>query len=114
MINRLKNYGCEAQAIEQPLDLSVPENLMILSVYLAMPDIDNRRRSMKITEGVRAAKKQGRWLGKAPFGYKIERDEKNKPLLIPGDKAPIVKRIFTDIAKGFTQTEVRENLRKQK
>ncbi len=79
MINRLKNYGCEAQAIEQPLDLSVPENLMILSVYLAMPDIDNRRRSMKITEGVRAAKKQGRWLGKAPFGYKIERMKRTSP-----------------------------------
>jgi site-specific DNA recombinase len=113
MINRLRNYGCEVQAIEQPLDLSVPENLMILSVYLAMPDIDNRRRSMKITEGVRAAKKQGRWLGKAPFGYKIERDDKNKPLLVPGEKAKVIKKIFADIANGKTQSEVKDELKKK-
>ncbi|MBI5857592.1 MAG: recombinase family protein [Sphingobacteriales bacterium] len=111
MITRLRNYKCEAQAIEQPLDLSIPENLMILSVYLAMPDIDNKRRSMKITEGVRAAKKQGRWLGKAPYGYKIDRDEKNKPLLIPGEKSKIVRKIFADLAKGYAQSEIREALR---
>src|SRR5690348_512822 len=46
MIERLKGYGVEVQAIEQPLDISIPENLMILSVYLAMPDIDNKRRSI--------------------------------------------------------------------
>lgn len=48
MINQLRNYGVEVQAIEQPLDLSIPENQMILSVYLALPDIDNRRRSLKV------------------------------------------------------------------
>ncbi|MBK7558959.1 MAG: recombinase family protein [Chitinophagaceae bacterium] len=63
MISRLKNYGIEVQAIEQPLDLCVPENLMLHALYLSLPDIDNRRRSMKITGGVRAAKAAGRWLG---------------------------------------------------
>lgn len=113
IINRLKQYGCEVRAIEQPLDLTIPENLMILSVYLALPDIDNRRRSIKITEGVRAAKKNGRWLGKAPFGYKVERDEKNKPLLVAGEKAKIVRRIFNDIANGQSQAEVRATLKKK-
>jgi len=40
----VQGYGVEVQAIEQPLDLSIPENLMMLSVYLSMPEIDNRRR----------------------------------------------------------------------
>lgn len=87
MINRLENYGIEVQAIEQPLDLSIPENRMILSVYLALPEIDNRRRSIKITEGVRAARASGRWLGKAPFGYINALDEQRKPIILPGPNA---------------------------
>ncbi|RYY43366.1 MAG: recombinase family protein, partial [Chitinophagaceae bacterium] len=113
MIDRLKNLGVEVQAIEQPLDLSVPENLMILSVYLALPDIDNKRRSIKITEGVRAAKLSGRWLGLAPYGYKNARDENNKPIIIPGEKAATVKKIFSLIAGGKTQAEVKEHFKKQ-
>lgn len=113
MIDRLKNLGVEVQAIEQPLDLSVPENLMILSVYLALPDIDNKRRSIKITEGVRAAKMAGRWLGAAPYGYKNARDESNKPVIVPGDKAKVVKKIFNLISKGKTQAEVKEHFKKQ-
>jgi len=68
MLDRLRRYGIEVQAIEQPLDLSIPENLLLLSMFLTLPHIDNTRRSMKITTGVRAAKREGRWLGKAPFG----------------------------------------------
>jgi site-specific DNA recombinase len=83
---------------------------MILSVYLALPDIDNRRRSMKITEGVRAAKASGRWLGRAPFGYENSTDDQKKPIIIPGKNAAIVKQIFKDILAGKTQAEVRYNL----
>ena len=31
MINRLKNLGIEIHAIEQPIDLSIPENKVMLS-----------------------------------------------------------------------------------
>lgn len=40
MIKQLRLLGVEVQAVDQPLDLSV---------YLALPDIDNKRRSIKIT-----------------------------------------------------------------
>ncbi len=113
MMDRLRKLGVEVQAIEQPLDLSIPENLMLLSVYLAIPDIDNRRRSMKITTGVRACKKEGRWLGKAPYGYQSIRSTTNKTVIIPGEAAPIVKKAFSLITKGKTQAEVREALKKE-
>jgi len=35
MINVLRKLGVEPQAIEQPLDLSIPENKMMLAFYLA-------------------------------------------------------------------------------
>ncbi len=113
MITTLKGLGIEVQAIEQPLDLSIPENLLILGVYLSLPDIDNRRRSIKIKEGVRAAKAAGRWLGPAPYGYSNAKDDINKPIIIPNAKAEIVKKIFTNIAVGDIQSEVRYKLNKE-
>ena len=35
MISTLRRLGVEPQAVEQPLDLSVPENKMMLAFYLA-------------------------------------------------------------------------------
>lgn len=61
MIRELRSIGIEPMAIEQPLDLSVPESKAMLALYLAMPEIDNDRRSIKIRGGVRAALKSGRW-----------------------------------------------------
>src|ERR1700748_3248328 len=35
MLTTLNKLGIEAQAIEQPLDLSIPENKMMLAMYLS-------------------------------------------------------------------------------
>ena len=113
VLDNLKQMGVEVQAIEQPLDLSIPENLLILGVYLNLPEIDNRRRSIKITEGVRAAAASGRWMGMAPYGYKNARDEANKPIITPNEKAAVVKQIFQALSKGKTQAEVKETLKKK-
>ena len=86
---------------------------MILSVYLALPDIDNKRRSIKITEGLRAAANSGRWLGHAPYGYSNAKDEKNKPIIVPNEKAQVVKTIFYELVRGKSQAEVREGMKKK-
>ncbi len=44
MINTLLKLGIEPQAIEQPVDLSIPENKMMLALYLAAPEVKNDRR----------------------------------------------------------------------
>lgn len=48
MINTLRRFGIEPQAIEQPLDLDIPENKMMLAFYLAAPEVENDRRSLNI------------------------------------------------------------------
>ncbi len=109
MLNRLESYQVEVQAIEQPLDLKVPENKMILSIYLVLPDIDNKRRSMKITEGVRKAKAEGRWLGKPPFGYSLTKDALKKPLIVPNEDAKLIRKIFERLAQGDNPTIIRKD-----
>src|SRR4051794_4910495 len=52
MIGTRRKYKVEPQAIEQPLDLSVPENKIMLAVYLTTPEVENDRRSLNILAGM--------------------------------------------------------------
>ena len=106
MIDRLKKMGIEAQSIEQPIDFSIPENKMMLAMYLVMPEIDNDRRSIKIKSGIRGAKKAGRWTSSAPYGYRNSRDEQNKPLLVPNADSEHIRKAFEEVLKGGVQSEV--------
>ena len=111
MIRRLKGYGVEVQAIQQPLDLSIPESKVLLAIYLTMPHVDNERRSIKVKEGMRAALKAGRWTGKAPRGYRNGRDENNKPMLYQTEEAILFKYAFEEFAKGTkTQAQILDEL----
>ncbi len=112
MIQRLKGYGVSPIAVEQPLDLTIPENKAMLSIYLTLPEIDNDRRSIKIRGGVRAALLAGRWPRQAPMGYLNARDENNKPIIIPGKDADHIRSIFQGILKGDSQADIRERLKK--
>jgi site-specific DNA recombinase len=58
MINQLNRNGVEPQAIEQPLDLTIPENKMMLAFYLAVPEVENDRRSLNVFHGMQG--KEGR------------------------------------------------------
>ncbi|GAA3964881.1 recombinase family protein [Pedobacter ginsengiterrae] len=101
MIAMLNKLGVDPQAIEQPLDLNVPENKMMLAVYLTTPEIENDRRGLNTKAGIRQAKKEGRWTGLAPKGY-INRTAENgkKYIAIKQPEAAHVQWIFEQLAQG--------------
>jgi DNA invertase Pin-like site-specific DNA recombinase len=101
MINQLNRLGVDPQAIEQPLDLSIPENKIMLAFYLAAPEVENDRRSLNTIAGMRRAMKEGRHVTLAPRGYKNVRNEQNKPIIEPNGDAPFVKEAFEEVAKGI-------------
>lgn len=113
VIQMLKNQGITVNAIDNPLDLSVPESIIMLAINLAMPQVDNERRSIKIREGMRGALKSGRWSGAAPLGYLNSRDEKNKPLIVPGPFAKEIRFIYEQFAKNVSQADIRVALNKK-
>lgn len=100
MINTLNKLGVEPQAIEQPLDLSIPENKIMLAFYLAAPEVENDRRSLNTIAGMRRAMKEGRHVNMAPRGYTNARDENNNPIIIPSKDATHVIWAFEEVAKG--------------
>jgi site-specific DNA recombinase len=101
MINTLNKLGIEPQAIEQPLDLAVPENKLMLAFYLAAPEVENDRRALNVIVGMRKAKREGRFIGKAPKGYINVRNERGiaRIELVP-EEAKHINWVFTEIAKG--------------
>lgn len=105
MIHTLKTLGVEPQAIEQPLDMSVPENKMMLAIYLTAPEIENDRRALNTFYGLRRARKEGRWTSHAPVGYINRHDETGKKHIVLHPKqAPIMEWAFKELAKGVYST----------
>jgi DNA invertase Pin-like site-specific DNA recombinase len=102
----LKKLGISVEAIEQPLDDDIPENLIMEAIYLAAPQVENARRSLNTTNGMRRAQKEGRYVSTAPYGFKNSRDQLNRPIIIHSEMAPVIKKAFTEIATGNFQIEV--------
>lgn len=115
-INALQKFGVEPQAIEQPLDFEIPEQKIMLAIYLAAPEVDNDRRALNVFHGMRRAKKEGRWLGNCPKGYRNTRDASNKPIIVPecGKDEAIIKKAFEQFSTGlFNIEELRKQLSKE-
>lgn len=101
MINVLRKLAIEPQAVEQPLDLSIPENKMMLAFYLAAPEVENDRRALNTFYGMRRARKEGRYLTTGPYGYINRTNEAGKKMIVPVEpQAGLVKWAFEQIAKG--------------
>jgi site-specific DNA recombinase len=108
MISILRNIGVEPQAIEQPLDMNIPENKMMLAVYLTAPEIENDRRALNVKHGMRQARKEGRWLGVAPPGYiNKTKEDGTKYVAIEEPEATHMRWAFEQVAEGvFTTQEI--------
>ena len=105
MINQLNRLGVEPQAIEQPLDLGIPENKIMLAFYLAAPEVENDRRSLNTIAGMRRAMKEGRHCTCAPKGFKNARNEQNRPIIIPGKDAHHIQYVFETMSTGLYPVE---------
>jgi site-specific DNA recombinase len=114
-LGKLKKLNVEARAMEQPLDLDIPEQKVMLAIYLTAPEVDNDRRALNIFHGIRRGKKEGRWLGACPRGYKNTRNENNRPIIAPegGTQEKLVKQAFKEFATGiYSMEELRLKLYK--
>jgi site-specific DNA recombinase len=114
VMDTFRNLGIVANAIEQPLDLSVPEQGLMLAVYLSMPEVENHRRSLNVKAGMRRAFKEGRYVVSPPKGYTMGRDDSKKPILKPNDDATYIQEAFELIGGGVhNQKEILKKLNKK-
>ncbi|SEW57435.1 recombinase family protein [Chitinophaga arvensicola] len=100
VITQLSRLGIDPQAIEQPLNMSIPENKVLLAMYIVTSEVENDRRSLNIKYGIHRAKQEGRWMGHAPMGFIKKATESGKTVLTPYEpQATLVRKVFTRISE---------------
>lgn len=106
-IDYFKKLKIELNSSEQPLDFSNPNSILLLSTYLAIPEVERNNISIRTKEGTYKAQLSGKCTNKAPKGYINDRsDERNKKALINEKEAKNVKWAFEEAAKGIKSIEV--------
>lgn len=110
MIAMLRNLNIDPQAIEQPLNMEIPESKIMLAFYLATPEVENDRRALNVKHGMRRARKEGRYMGVAPMGYSNKsREDGSKYIAINEEEAPFMRWIFETIVEGvFVPDQIRK------
>lgn len=106
-IEYFKKYKVELNSSEQPLDFGNPNSILILSTYLAIPEVERNNISIRTKEGTYKAQLSGKCTNKAPKGYINDRsDERNKKAVINEKEAKNVKWAFEEAVKGVKSIEV--------
>ncbi len=101
MIDILNELNVQAMAIDQPVDFEIPESIVMLAVYLSIPEAENTRRGRNTSDGLRRAKKLGRWPGRPPIGYINQTDLDGKRYTVPKQpESDHIRWSFQQYAKG--------------
>ena len=112
----LRDYegmGIEINATEQPLDLTNPDNKLILAMYLSMSEVERDKISSRTKDGTHQAKKEGYYTGRATYGYDNIRVDK-KSTLRPNDKAVYITKAFKEISLNVESIDsIRKRLQKE-
>jgi len=85
---------------------------MMLAIYLATPEVENDRRALNTFYGMRRAKKEGRVMGNAPFGYiNRSREDGSKYIAIKEPEASTMRLAFDEIAKDiYAPDQIRQKI----
>lgn len=106
--------GIELNATEQYLDMTNPDNKMVLTIYLSAAEIERDKISSRTISGTYQAKKEGYFTGKAPYGYDNFRDELKKSTLIPNQNSRFVQKAFAEVAMNIESVEtIRKKLKQE-
>jgi DNA invertase Pin-like site-specific DNA recombinase len=101
IISVLRELNAQPMAIDQPIDFEVPESIVMLAVYLSIPEAENCRRGRTTSDGMRRARKMGRWSSRAPIGYLNRTTAEGKAVIIPKQpEADQIKWSFQQLATG--------------
>lgn len=101
MVGKLRKYKTTPMAIDQSIDLSVPESIVLMAIYLAIPEAENTRRAQNTSNGIRRAKLMGRYPNKAPIGFINVTLMDGKKAIVPKEpEAEVIKWAFDKVAQN--------------
>ena len=105
VIRKFRDWGVVLNAVEQPLDMSIPSNKVMLSLYLIMPEVENDEISRRTKDGLYKATRDGAWVGRPPYGYERHKYGKYASLK-PNKRSKLVYELFSEVSLGLRPCEV--------
>ncbi len=112
-ITQLQKLDIEPQATDQPLDMSIPENKVLLAMYIVTAEVENDRRSLNIKQGIHKAKKEGRYMGRAPIGYiNIPMPDGTKTIVPREPEATLIRKAFEGFYENISVRSYYKNILK--
>ena len=98
----MDGMGIRFNAIENPIDFETTEWSTLFNVYAGVAQTENSKISRRTRDGIRETLLKGKCANKAPRGYKNVRTSKHDTSVeINHDVAPLIRKIFTEVAKGL-------------
>ena len=108
--HRARKHGVRVEYVAETMP-DGPEGVILESVLEGMAEYYSLQLSQNIKRGNREAAKKGQFTGgRVPLGYKLSPEHK---FVIDPDSAPIVRRIYSMYAEGWTITEIISQLNKE-
>lgn len=105
-----EEYNIKILSIAEPIGLppESPFYFQLRTQMLLQAHVERLIIKDRTLFGMQKAKRDGRYLGKAPYGYKNARDGEKKPVLeVVLHEANIVRKIFNWYLEGYSQAEIR-------
>lgn len=96
---RLHKYGVRIESISERIE-DTPAGRFTETIFASVAQFDNEMRSERSRGGMEDAARDGRWVWKAPLGYRNVRINGQGTIEPDPETAPKVRFIFEQLAKG--------------
>ena len=106
-----ENYNIRILSLQEPIAIppDSPYYFQMRTQMLLNAHVERLVIKERTKFGINRAKKEGRWMGKAPYGYRNERDESGKPvILVDYYESAIVKMIFELFLQNYSYAEIKK------
>ncbi|WP_126248001.1 recombinase family protein [Chitinophaga rhizosphaerae] len=104
-----KLYGIKVVSVDEPIDIDPtnPTAFISRAFRYATANAELLNIRARTRRGIKRARLEGRFINKAPFGYRNGRDILGKGILIlEANEAKIVRKIFSDYLSGISLLEL--------
>jgi site-specific DNA recombinase len=101
---RLKKLAVEFISVDEPSIDNSPVGIMLATVLGSVSEFYSRSLSSRVTYRFQVHREQGRWLHKAPLGYRNVQKGSSKTLAFD-ESAPLLKQAFEMIASDEYSSE---------
>lgn len=91
VLELLKSKGLRVISYEENYDSSQENSNFLFTIHSAVAEYEAEKIGIRVKLGRKEAAKEGKWVGKVPFGYRID---ENHRLVVHPEEAEIVRQIF--------------------